>query len=126
VLAQQAAVEQGASEAVLVRDGVITEGSHTNVFGVLDGELRTHPENNFVLPGVTRDVVIEVARARGIPVREEALREADLQRVSELFLTGTTTDVMPIVQVDGRAVGDGKPGPIARQLYAGLRERLDA
>jgi D-alanine transaminase len=126
VLAQQKAVEQGAAEAVLIRDGVVTEGSHSNVFGVLDGELRTHVQDDFVLPGITREVVLEIARAGGIPVREEALRATDLERVSELFLTGTTTDVMPIIQVDSRPIGSGRPGPIAQQLYAGLRERLDA
>lgn len=126
VMAQQKAVEQGAAEAVLVRDGIITEGSHTNVFGVLDGEVRTHQADNFVLPGVTRDVVIELAREEGIPVREEPLAARDVERVSELFLTGTTTDVMPIVKIDGRTIGGGKPGPIAQRLYTALRARLDA
>jgi len=126
VMAQQQAVEHDALEAVFIRDGVVTEGSHTNVFGVIDGELRTHPQNHFVLPGVTRDVVLEVAAACGIPVRQEAMREQDLERLSELFLSGTTTDVMPVVRIDDRPVGNGKPGPIAQRLYDGLRKRLDA
>jgi len=126
VMAKQKAVEAGALEAVFIRDGIVTEGSHTNVFGVIDGEVRTHPQNQFVLPGVTRDVVLEVAAASGVRVREEAMRAADLERATELFLTGTTTDVMPIVRIDGRVVGSGTPGPIARRLYEGLRERLEA
>lgn len=126
VMAKQQAVERGALEAVFIRDGIVTEGSHTNVFGVLDGELRTHPQDQFVLPGVTRDVVLEVAAACGIPIRQEAMRETDLERVTELFLSGTTTDVMPVVRVDDRVIGAGKPGPVARRLYDGLRERLDA
>jgi len=126
VMAKQQAAEHGALEAVFIRDGVVTEGSHTNVFGVLDGELRTHPQNQFVLPGVTRDVVLEVAAACGVPVRQEAMHEKDLDRVTELFLSGTTTDVMPVVRINDRAVGDGKPGPVARRLYEGLRERLNA
>lgn len=126
VMAKQQAAEHGALEAVFIRDGVVTEGSHTNVFGVLDGELRTHPQNQFVLPGVTRDVVLEVAAACGVPVRQEAMREKDLERVTELFLSGTTTDVMPVVRINHRVVGDGKPGPVARRLYEGLRERLNA
>jgi D-alanine transaminase len=126
VMAKQQAVERGALEAIFIRDGVVTEGSHTNVFGVLDGELRTHPQNQFVLPGVTRDVVLEVAAACGIKVKHEPMREKDLDRVTELFLSGTTTDVMPVVKLDDRTIGTGAPGPIARRLYDGLRERLDA
>ncbi|HEY7232721.1 MAG TPA: aminotransferase class IV [Gemmatimonadaceae bacterium] len=125
VLARQIATEAGASEAIFVREGTITEGTHTTVFGVIDGALRTHPLDHLVLPGVTRDVVIEIAREGGIAVREEPIRIDELARVSELFLTGTTTDVTPIVAVDGRAIADGSPGPIARALLDRLLERMD-
>jgi D-alanine transaminase len=125
VLARQVATEAGASEAIFVRDGAITEGTHTTVFGVIDGVLRTHPLDQLVLPGVTRDVVIEIAREAGIAVREEAIRVDELSRATELFLTGTTTDVTPIVAVDGRSIAEGSPGPIARSLLDRLLERMD-
>jgi D-alanine transaminase len=126
VLAKQHAVASGAAEAMLVRDGVITEGSHTNVFGVVAGELRTHPLSPRILPGVTRSVVLEVARDLGIGVDERPIRADQLGETEELFLTGTSTDVLPIVLVDGRRVGDGRPGPIARRLYDGVMERWGA
>jgi D-alanine transaminase len=126
VLARQAATEAGASEAIFVRDGAITEGTHTTVFGVIDDVLQTHPANNLVLPGITRDVVMDLARAVGMTVREEVVRIDDLPNVRELFLTGTTTDVTPIVRVDGRPIGDGSPGPVARMLLDRLLERMGA
>ena len=124
VMARQAATEAGASEAIFVRDGKITEGTHTTVFAVIDGMLRTHPANHLVLPGVTRDVVIELAPDAGIVVREEAIDIDDVSRATELFLTGTTTDVTPIVAVDGRPIGNGSPGPVARALLDRLLERM--
>ena len=126
VLARQAATEAGASEAIFERDGTITEGTHTTVCGIIDGVLRTHPANHLVLPGVTRHVVLDLARALGVRVREEAMTVEEVARAEELFLTGTTTDVTPIVAVDGRSVAEGVPGPIARALLDRLLERLDA
>jgi D-alanine transaminase len=123
VLAAQAAKEAGAFEAILVRDGgTVSEGSHSNVFAVVDGRLRTMPEGPAILSGITRGVVLSLARARGLPVEERAVTVGELGRASELLLTGTTTEVMPVVLLDGRAVGDGRPGPVTRLLqraYAG-------
>jgi D-alanine transaminase len=124
VLAKQRAVATGADEGIFVRDGAITEGSHTNVFGVLDGEVRTYPASNYILPGVTREVVIELAADLGIALREVPLFAEEVPRLEELFLTSTTTDVLPVVRLDGRPVGDGRPGPIARALYEALAARL--
>jgi len=124
VMARQAATEAGASEAVFVRDGLITEGTHTTVFAVIDGILRTHPANHLVLPGVTRDVVIELATDVAVKVRQDAIAVDDLSRARELFLTGTTTDVTPVISVDGRPIGNGSPGPIARALLDRLLERM--
>jgi D-alanine transaminase len=124
VIARQRAVEAGAWEAVLIRDGAITEGAVTSVFGVIDGELLTYPRSNYILPGVTRDVVLELAREIGIPVREKPIFQEQLGRLEELFLTGTTTDVQPIVQLDGRPVGDGIRGDIVRSLQDALVERM--
>jgi D-alanine transaminase len=124
VMARQAATEQGASEAIFVRDGLITEGTHTTVFAAIDGMLRTHPANHLVLPGVTRDVVIELATDVGVKVRQDAIAVDELSRATELFLTGTTTDVTPVISVDGRPIGNGSPGPIARALLDRLLERM--
>ncbi|MFL5579413.1 MAG: aminotransferase class IV [Gemmatimonadaceae bacterium] len=126
VLAKQAAVDAGAFEAIFVRDGVVTEGAHTNLFGVVDGVVRTYPRCNYILGGITRDVVIELAAEAGIPLREEPLLADDLARAEELFITGTTTDVTSVVQVDGRPVAAGRPGPVARRLYELLAARMRA
>ena len=124
VLAKQHAVAAGSLEAVFIRDGVITEGSHTNVFGVIDGELRTYPRSNYILGGITRDVVLELAAAQGVAVRETPILQQEIGRLDELFITGTTSDVTPIVQLDGRPVGDGKPGRITRVLATALERKL--
>ena len=124
VLARQAAIEAKASEAIFVRDGVITEGTHTTVFAMVGGELRTHRADHLVLPGVTRDLVIELARDAGIRVREDAVGVAELPNATELFLTGTTTDITPVLRVDAQTIGNGAPGPIARALLERLLERM--
>lgn len=126
ILAKQAAAERDTIDALMIRDGVVTESSHANVLAVIDGVVRTHPTDHHILAGVTRAVVLEIARELGIQVREEPFTETDIARADELFLAGTTTDVMPIVRVNGAAVAGGTPGPIARRLHAELRTRLDA
>jgi len=126
VLAKQHAVSSGALEAVFIRDGVITEGSHTNVFGVIGGELRTYPRSNYILPGITRDVVLELAVEEGINVRETPILQQEIGQLEELFVTGTTSDVTPIVQLDGRPIGSGTPGLVTRQLSAAIDRRLYA
>jgi D-alanine transaminase len=119
VLANQQATARGAYEAILLRGDVATEGTHSSLFVVVGGELRTHPNGTGILPGITREVVLDLARGAGVSVREEAVTVRELAAASEIFLTGTTTDVMPVTQLDGRAVGSGTPGPVTRQL-AGL------
>lgn len=117
VLAAQAAKEAGCLEALLVLpDGTLTEGTHTSFCGLLNGELLTGPNGPAILPGTTRELVLGLAEQAGIRLREQFLKRDDLSRVSELFLTGTTSEVMPIVRVDGRPIGDGCPGPVTRQL----------
>jgi D-alanine transaminase len=124
VIAKQRAVEAGAWEAVLIRDGAITEGSSTNVFGVINGELRTYPKSNYILPGITRDVILGLATELGIVFRDRPIYADEIGRLEELFLTGTTTDVQPIVQLDGRKVGDGVVGKVAGALLGALMERM--
>lgn len=124
VLAKQYAHDHGAFEAVFVRESAVTEGSHTNVFGVIDGTLRTYPASNLILGGVTRDVVLELARELGIAVSETPFHIHQIPSLQECFLTGTTTDVMPIVTIDGAPVGDGRPGQVTTALYEALAARL--
>ena len=126
VLAKQEAAEHDAIDAIMVRDGVVTESSHANVMGVLDGVVRTHPTDHRILAGVTRAVVLDIARELGMTVREEAFAETDIPRLTELFLVGTTTDVMPIVRVNDVGIDGGRPGPVAQALQAELRARLNA
>ena len=125
-MAKQRAVEAGVAEAVFVRDGVVREGASTNLFGVAGGVLRTHPATEAILAGVTREVVLEIARGKGIAVEEHPLRVEELPALDECFLCSTTMDVMPVVSVDGRSIGEGAPGAVARLLHGVLRERLDA
>ena len=124
VLAQQQAIEAGAWEALFVRDGVPLEGSHSNLFVVRGGELWTYPACNLVLEGVTRNVVLALARDLGVVVREGVEGLIDPGAADEVFLTGTTTEVLPVVRVDGRAVGSGAPGPLTSRLRRAYLARL--
>jgi D-alanine transaminase len=126
VMAKQFASDNDAFEAIFIREAVVTEGSHTNVFGVIGGELRTYPNSNYVLPGVTRDVVIELAHELRIPVSETPIYRHEIPQLEECFLTGTTSDVMPVVSIDGKVVGTGRPGAITMRLYEALAGRLAA
>lgn len=124
VLARQAAVEQGAYEAILHRDGMVTEGAATTCFAVLDGVLRTAPLSNYLLPSITRAVLMELIRAAGIRHEERAFTLMELRRSSEIFVCGTTTDVQPIVSLDGQAVGDGRVGAVTAQVRELFATRL--
>ena len=125
VLAKQQAVAAGAFEAILVRDGIVTEGASSNLFAVIGGVLRTHPATHRILAGITREVVLELAAELGLAVAEEPIAAGELAGASEVLITATTADVMPVGRVDGRAVGDARPGPVARALQGALRARMD-
>lgn len=119
-MANQDAKEAGAYEAILVRDGFALEGTHTNFFAVMDGVVRTAPLSNLILPGITREIVIEASLRAGIEVRQEAIAVDELPRADELFITGTTTEVVPILKLDGNTVASGTPGPLTvriQELY---------
>jgi D-alanine transaminase len=122
VLANQQAKENGAEEAVFVRDGAVTEGSHSNFVAVFDGELHTYPKCNYILAGITRDTVLDLCRELSIRVVEFPVLQQDLRKADELMVLGTTTEVMPVVRVDDWQVGDGKPGPVARKLQKAFLE----
>ena len=116
VLARQQAKERGADEAVFVRDGIITEGTHTNFFAVFEDKLFTHPVNNHILAGITRKVVLDLCSQLDISVEEIAIPETKLKEVDELMIVGTTTEITPVVQVGHLKIGNGKPGPITLEL----------
>jgi D-alanine transaminase len=122
VMANQLAKESGAEEAIFVRNGVITEGSHSSVAAVFNGQLVTHPLTNHILPSITRQVVLELCAQLGIAVTEFPIFESELNQADEVIILGTTTEVMPIIQVDDWRVNDGKPGTITRRLQQALNE----
>lgn len=126
VLANQLAKDKGAFEAIFVRDGTITEGSHTNFCAVLDGQLITHPANHSILAGITRKVVLNLCYQLKIPFREIPLLKKELREASELMILGTTLEILPVVQVDEWIVGDGKPGPITAKLQREYRKLTTA
>ncbi len=127
VLAMQLALEANCVEALLyLPDGSLTEGTHTNLFGVVNGTLRTAPNAVSILPGCTRGLVLRLANKLGVAVEERPLNRERLDEVSELFISGTTSEVMPIIHVDGKPIGDGTPGPVTRRLQQSHAEAVRA
>lgn len=124
-VARDRARAEGADEALLTDGrGNVLEGASSNVFAVVDGALVTPPTSAGLLAGVTRGVVIEVAGRAGLAVEERPLTAAELAGADEAFLTATTREVLPLVRVDGRAIGSGTPGPVTRRLHDGYRDEV--
>ncbi|WP_455377442.1 D-amino-acid transaminase [Petrachloros mirabilis] len=119
VLARQQAKRMQMFEAILVREGVVTEGAVSNVMAVRAGVIITAPEGPRILSGVTRAVVIEIARQSGLEVQERYMPRHELYDAEEVFLTGTTVEVLGVTQIDGRIIGEGRPGVVTGRL-AGL------
>jgi D-alanine transaminase len=103
-------------ECIFVRNGLITEGSHSNIFFVIDGTLFTHPESNNVLSGVTRKNVIRIAQESGIRIREEAVQENRIRFIQEAFITNTSSEVASVIELGGNTLGEGVPGPVTRMI----------
>jgi D-alanine transaminase len=122
VLLRQLAVDAGAMEALLLRDGHLTEGAASNIFVVKDGVLLSPPKSRLILPGITYDLILELAHAHGIPCEVREVSEAEVRSGQELWLTSSTREVLAITTLDGSQVGDGKPGPVFRQMYALFQE----
>ena len=122
VLAHQRAKDSGRHEVIFVRDGMITEGALTNVCGVFDGRLVTYPRSPYILAGITRGVVLELCNTLDIPVEEFPILEKNLSHADELMICNTTSEILPVTQVDGWTVGDGTPGPVTRALQQAYRE----
>jgi D-alanine transaminase len=125
-LLRQEAIDQGAVEAILVRDGLVTEGAASNIFVVKNGRLVTPPKGPFILPGITRDLVVEIARAKGIPCDELPVKIETLTSADEVWLTSSTKEILPITRIDGRPVGNGKPGPMHAKMFALYKEYKQA
>jgi branched-chain amino acid aminotransferase len=123
VLAVREAQAAGASEAILLNEkGEVAEGASTNVFVVKAGAALTPPLDAGILAGITREVVLELGRELGIAVREEVVRVPGLLEADEVFLTSSTRETVPVRSLDGRPVGDGRPGPVSRRVLAAFRE----
>ena len=110
VLLRQQAAEANAQEVLLLRDGQLTEGSVTSVFAIIDDILVTPPDSHLLLPGVTRDLVLELAENAGFTISQRAIPAVELFQAQELWITGSTKEVLAVVDVDGRPIGDGRPG----------------
>ena len=117
VLLRQLSAEAGASETILFRDGKLTEASASNVFIVRRGVIISPPKSSLILPGITYDVVAELARANGMPLEFREVPEAEARSADEIWVTSSSKEVFAIVSLDGRKVGDGKPGPQFRRMY---------
>jgi D-alanine transaminase len=127
VLGAEEAHAAGRDEAIFVEeDGSLVEGTHTSLFAVRDGSILTSPLGPQLLPGITRKLILEMAARTQIPLVEERLHRDQLGEIDELFLTGTSTEVLPIVEVDDISIGDGKPGAITQRLQAVYREIVSA
>ncbi|MDH5343468.1 MAG: D-amino acid aminotransferase [Betaproteobacteria bacterium] len=117
-LLRQLSADVGAAETILFRNGQLTEASASNVFVVRNGVLLAPPKDNLVLPGITYDVVLEIARAREFEVEVRAVSEAEVRGADEIWVTSATKEVLAVTSLDGKPVGDGKPGTLFRRMHA--------
>lgn len=113
---RQAAVEAGCREAVLFRDGWLTEGAASNIFVVKAGTLLAPPKDHLILPGITYDVTLELAQRHGLPLEVRKISEAETRAADELWLSSSSNEILPITRLDGNKVGSGMPGPVYRQM----------
>lgn len=117
VLMTQQALDAGAREAILLRDGLVLEGASSNVFAVLDGVLYTAPKDHHILAGITRDLIVELVQQRGLVFLEQALPVARLADASEIWISSSTREMVAVTQLDGKPVGNGQPGPVYQQVW---------
>jgi D-alanine transaminase len=117
VLLRQQAVEQDAAEAILIRDNDVTEGAASNLFIVLDGVIITPPKSDLLLPGITRDLVVELAKYHQLPCEERPITPQELQQAEEIWLTSSTKEILPVTRLDGNRVGNGTPGTVWHTMY---------
>jgi D-alanine transaminase len=121
-LLRQLAADAGAVEVVLFRDDFLTEASASNVFVVRGGKLLAPPKNHLILPGITYDVVLELAAAKGIPIELRAIAEQEVRSADELWVTSSSKEVLAITTLDGKPVGNGRPGPLFRTVHQAFQD----
>lgn len=126
VVLRQQAVEQGKAEAILIHGQQVTEGAASNIFIVKDNVIYTPPKGQQILPGITRDLVVELANNNGIDCREAAISEQQLREADEVWMTSSMREILPIVEIDGIKVGNGDRGPMHERLYALYQAYKDA
>lgn len=117
ILLRQSAIDEGAAEAILIRDGEVTEGAASNVFIVNNGIIKTPPKSTLLLPGITRDLIVELAKDNDEPIEEVNFSKSELENADEIWISSSTKEIMPVIQLDNKPVADGKPGPIARKMF---------
>ncbi len=117
ILARQQAVEAGCAEAILIRDGFMKEGAASNIFVVKNGVLHTPPKTQLMLPGITYDLVLELATCYGQPLKVAEISENELRDADEVWMTSSTKEILAITTLDGHPVGNGKPGPFGEQMF---------
>jgi D-alanine transaminase len=121
-LLRQCAADAGAAEVVLFRDGCLTEASASNVFVVRNGKLLAPPKNHLILPGITYDVALELAAASGITVELRAIPEQEVRSADEIWVTSSSKEVLAVTTLDGKPVGNGRPGPMFRTVHQAFQE----
>lgn len=126
ILLRQQALEADAAEAILIKQGKVTEGAASNVFIVLDGILLTPPKGECLLPGITRDLVVELADKHGINSEQRDISRVELERAEEIWVTSSTREILPVTRLDGKPVGDGNPGPVWQRIYRIYQDYKDS
>ena len=126
VLLRQQATEQNSAEALLVKDGLVIEGSASNVFVIKDGRIQTPPNGPLMLPGITRDLVLELAARQDLPCSENDVKVAALRDADEIWITSSTREIVPVTRLDARPVGTGRPGPVWKTMIGHYRNYKEA
>ena len=126
ILLRQEALDEGCAEAILVKQGYVTEGAASNVFAVIDGVLMTTVNDGSILPGITRDVILELAAKHQIPCSEQVIAVEALSAASEIWVTSSTREIIPVIELDGNPVADGQPGPVFKKMDALLQAEKQA
>lgn len=117
ILLRQQAVDKGAMEAILIRDGNMTEGAASNVFIVSKGVIKTPPKDKKLLPGITRDLVVELAKSHSMAIEETSISEKEFLEADEIWLTSSTKEILPVTKINEQQVGDGNPGTVWQDMY---------
>lgn len=126
ILPYQEAHDKGFAEVCFVRNGIVTEGAHSNIFFVRDGTLYTHPESNDILSGITRKIIIALAAEYKIPLVEEAVASDMIPYMHEAFLCNTTGEIVPVLKISDQVIGEGRPGPVTMKILGLFRDRVQA